>query len=78
MGCGLDRVVIRLTVAQAHPDAVVPNQGPLVPWTAGFVGPKEDDNIPPEVSDLAGCRIITSKAIRDSGARVLESCRPQL
>ena len=39
--------------AQAHPDAVVPNQGPLVPWTAGFVGPKEDDNIPPEV---AACR----------------------
>ena len=39
----------QLSNAQAHPDAVVPNQGPLVAWTAGFVGPKEDDNIPPEV-----------------------------
>ncbi len=28
---------------------MVPNQGPLVAWTAGFVGPKEDDNTPPEV-----------------------------
>ena len=41
---------------------MVPNQGPLVPWTAGFVGPKDDDSIPPEVSDTAG-RPILPKAL---------------
>ena len=30
---------------QAHPDAVVPNDGPDVPWTAGFVGPKDDSAV---------------------------------
>lgn len=30
-------------MVQARPDAVVPNQGPLVPWTAGLVGEEAEE-----------------------------------